>query len=74
MLTRQIVEPGLEGAVEGLVDSGRAVEDGDGCRFVALQPERHCAEAEAGEMEPGAAETDVVHGAPRVTGMRGIGK
>ncbi len=74
---------GVEGAAqridvgrveEGDPAGGRAVEDGDRGGLVALEPERHRAETEAGDLEAGAAEADMAHGTPRVAGMAAIGK
>ena len=64
---------GVEGAAqridvgrveEGDSPGGRAVEDGDRGGLVALQPEGHRAETEAGDLEAGAAEADMAHGTP----------
>ena len=41
---------------------GRVVEDGEARGLVDLEAECHGAEADAGDLEPGAAETNVLHG------------
>ena len=43
--------------------SAACVEDGEAAGFVDLQAEGHRAEADAGDVEAGAAETNVLHGA-----------
>jgi hypothetical protein len=62
------------GIEEGDPARGGPVEDGDRGRLVALEPERHGAETEAGDLEPGTADADMAHGTPRVAGMPAIGK
>src|SRR3990170_8604814 len=62
------------GVEEGDPARGRPVEDGDRDRLVALEPERHGTETEAGELKTRAGGGDMAHGTPRVAGMPAIGK
>ena len=60
------VEPTAQRVDVGRVEEGDpacrgAVEDGDRCGLIALQPEGHRAEAEARDGQAGAAETGVAH-------------
>ena len=52
------------GVEEGDALVGRVVEDGEAAGLVDLQAEGHRAEADAGDLEAGATETNVLHGCP----------
>ena len=73
---RQIAPHGVHvsGVEERDAGLGRGVEDGEARRLVALIPEGHRAEAQAGDLEAGPAEAHVFHGhEPTVRAHAGAG-